>query len=151
MDMTDLLLQKTNGQLAVWYWDGAKVASGDYVAPTMAIPSCRAVGVADINGDGWLDVAFQDSSERVGFWFLRGTALLQGQFSDPEKAAEAGYRLAGLGDLDSDGHPDLVFQNDRNGAVVGWLMDGTRLKRGVLISTLPAASRTWQIKSVGSW
>lgn len=47
--------------------------------------------------------------------------------------ADTTWRTVGAGDLDDDGHPDLIWQNDLSGDVIAWFMDELRLKRWAIL------------------
>jgi hypothetical protein len=43
------------------------------------------------------------------------------------------WRTVGASDLDDDGHPDIIWQNEVTGDVIAWFMDELRLKRWAVL------------------
>jgi hypothetical protein len=52
-------------------------------------------------------------------------------------ALPANFQLAGAGDFDGDGHPDILWRNTSNGNNAVWLMNGTTMSS---ILNLPGLS-----------
>jgi hypothetical protein len=42
------------------------------------------------------------------------------------------WLIAGAGDYDGDGQPDILWQNTHNGTRLAWLMNGTTRKGGAI-------------------
>jgi len=77
-----------------------------------AEPMCSAVNVADINGDGWLDIIFSvmghyDRSQS-GFYILYGGPDGFSQDRIEFHATEASSILISVADVNNDGHLDLL-------------------------------------------
>ena len=137
---TDIVLQNTAGQIAVWYMDG-KGAHPHYGVITSesiyggSLGDWRVVGVADLNGDGNADILLQNGSGQIYVWYLNskgaitgGTLVFSGALGD--------WKVVGIADLNSDGKPDLLLQNasgqtfafylNGNGTIIGsaWISTG---------------------------
>lgn len=128
---SDVLWQNdTTRQVSVWYLGGAQgntYLSDAWLAPNGA-PGWRVVGTADFNGDGKLDLVWQnDNTRQVAVWYMGGT---QGNtfLSDAWLASNgpAGWRVAGIADFNGDGKPDLIWQNDTTRQVSVWYMGGAQ-------------------------
>jgi hypothetical protein len=89
------------------------------------VPGWKPVGVADLNGDGHLDLVIQNADGSIGVWYLGGTLGNQIQGFAPISGPMAGWKLAGLDDLNNDGHPDAIIQNT-DGAIGVWYLGGTQ-------------------------
>jgi hypothetical protein len=111
---------KTNGVPAAQYEQVITDINGN---PTGVGGSWRIAGTGDLNGDGHIDLVFQDSVGGLGFWLLTGTPTdaaayrqLQGNliYDAAGSACNPGvsYKVVGVGDFDGDLQPDLVFQLD---------------------------------------
>ena len=117
----DLVLQNISlGTVGVWYMGGA---GGTTVLGSALLPGnpvgYTAVGMADFNGDGNLDLVLQnDSSGEVSVWYLGPLSNAYLGTSTILSPGVPGWRAAALTDLDRDGKPDLIWQNDALGVVV---------------------------------
>jgi hypothetical protein len=115
-------------QAIVWLLGGAQgvtllgtswISQGD-------VPGWTIVATGDFNVDGHPDVIWQnDVTRQVIGWLLggaQGTTHLGSAWLTATGAP--GWRIAGASDLDGDGHPDLVWQNDLTRQVIVWLLGG---------------------------
>jgi len=48
------------------------------------------------------------------------------------------FKVVGVGDINGDRHPDLVFQNQATGQAVMWFMNGVNFLGGGPLSVTPA-------------
>ena len=105
--------------------------------------------LVDLNGDGHPDLLWQhQSAGHLAAWLMSGTTMVDGVPLSPAQVLDTGWKVAGAGDLDGDGHVDLVWQHD-DGRVSGWLMDGRTLRRGNALSTPRVDDLRWRIRAVG--
>jgi len=76
--------------------------------------------VGDVNGDGNLDIIFQQSSTgNLAFWNTNGSQITgSGLLTGPG----VGWSVIGVGDFNGDGKDDLLFRNGTSHTV--WHMDG---------------------------
>jgi hypothetical protein len=130
-------------------------ADGSYGAPvTTALGTgtagCRA---ADFNGDGFADAVCFTSS------YLGNPAAAvfigngDGTFHTSSTVTIAGYTGALLtslafSDINSDGHLDIIFQDNANGVVFTWFGDGTGQFQTLVSYRLPFSDPSWQKVSV---
>jgi len=142
---TELVFQNTTtGQVALWYLNGLTVTGG--AQPTGALsrpdPNNQVVGVADLNGDGFPDLVFQNRVSRaISFVAMQGMQTVGGMTFPLVPAA--GNNVVGLGDFNGDGSPDLLFQNATTGQLTYWLLDHTAFLGG---GNLPAPfSLDWKV------
>ena len=80
----------------------------------------------DFNGDGKPDLVWLNAATRQAVvWYMGGAQgnLSQG-WSWLSAAGAPGWTLAGAGDFNGDGKPDLVWQNDATRQLVAWYMGG---------------------------
>ena len=116
-------------QAVVWYLDGPQgnqpqgwswlSAAG---APGGA-PGWTLASAGDFNGDGTPDLVWQnDSSRQVVVWYMgyeQGKNIFLA-FEWLSASGVPGWRVVGTGDLNGNGRPDLVWQNDSSRQVVVW-------------------------------
>ena len=126
----DIVWQNTStAQAAVWYMGGPQ---GNVFQSFQFMPSAPAgwnpVGLADFDGDGHPDLVWQNASTRQAVvWFLGGrlgNQFLNWAWLQPNTNTPT-WKIVGLADLDSNGHPDLIWQEDNTRAVEVWFMNGT--------------------------
>ena len=104
---------------------------------------------SDLNGDGWLDLLWHHAIDgRLAVWLMRGTNLIDGRLINPSGVSDTNWRPVGVGDLDGDGRPDIVWQNNANGRISYWAMADTSLLRGELLSPDRVADTRWKIRAV---
>ena len=86
-----------------------------------------AQAVADLKGDGNLDVIVVDKSTgEVGvysFGGATGTSLLKREMFSP--LSVSGWNVIGAADLNADGHPDLVLQNRSTRQIMAAYLGGS--------------------------
>ncbi len=124
----DLVLQNTStGQVVVWYMGGA--AGNTYESwAWLSIEGPAGwtlVAAIDMNGDGHPDLIWENASTRqVVVWYMGGS---QGNVYQSWATAglSPGWTLAAVADVNSDGHPDLIWQNDTTRQVAVWYMGGS--------------------------
>ena len=106
-----------NNSLVAWNW-----------LATTGVTGWRLVSTADFNGDGTPDLVWQnDSTRQVLVWYMGGSpaTIVSWDWLAPNNLA--GWRLVDAVDMNHDGKPDLVWQNDTTFQVVVWYMTGNTL------------------------
>lgn len=104
---------------------------------------------ADLNGDAFPDLLWhQRNTGQVATWLMNGTQLADGRLLDPSAVPDTNWKVAGSGDFNQDGHPDLVWQHD-DGRVAVWFMHlTTQLSGRVLTHQMFPLIPEWRIKAV---
>jgi uncharacterized repeat protein (TIGR03803 family) len=141
-DGSDILLQNTNGSVAVWQMQGATLLSSDVVANPG--PNWQVEGTGDFNGDGKTDIALQNTNGNVAVWEMSG-----GQISQSGVVANPGsnWHIEATGDFNGDSKSDIVLQNT-NGNVAIWNMNGDQLSQSVVVAN-PGPS--WHVEGTGDF
>ncbi|MEO6742376.1 MAG: FG-GAP-like repeat-containing protein [Chthoniobacteraceae bacterium] len=167
---TDLVFQNNAGQIYVWFLDGTgngvDFPTGSGLKPGSrflfggGMGDWRAVACADLNGDGFADLIFQNAAGQIYVWFLDGTGngvdFSSGSGLKPGSrylygAGLGDWRVAACTDVNGDGFPDLTFQNAA-GQIYVWFLDGTG--NGVDFPTgsgLKPGSRYLYGSGLGDW
>jgi hypothetical protein len=110
----------------------------------------RATSDLDLNADGWLDLLWHHQGDgRISAWLMNGPTMIDGTLLTPSQVPDTNWKLQGTGDLDGDGHDDLVWQHVADGRVSAWLMNGLVQRQGTPLSTPEVADTQWRIRSVG--
>ncbi len=120
---SDILLQNTNGQAAIWKMNGTQITSGALVGPNPGT-GWHVIDSGDFNGDGKSDFLWQSTSGAVGIWELDGTSIVAQGFVGSNPGTS--WQVKEIGDTNGDGHSDIVFQHT-NGSVGIWELDGTHV------------------------
>jgi hypothetical protein len=106
---------------------------------------------ADFNADRRPDLIWvNNATGELAAWQMGGGAhgeqLLGGGYLNAP-ALPSGWRVAGAGDVDGDGHSDLFLQSD-SGMLGVWVFDGLTLRYGITL-TPGQVDPLWQIRAVG--
>jgi hypothetical protein len=148
----DLVFHRSDtGETQVWFMSGTDrisstlvfdVPSGDAsVGPipadaSEAIPEPVAewtlVSAADFNQDGWPDLLWHSVSGGTYVWFMSGSnrtgsSPLTNSANGQVLSVDTHWTVAGTGDFNRDGSPDLIWYNASTGVTEIWYMSGTRL------------------------
>jgi hypothetical protein len=59
------------------------------------------------------------------------------------------WKIAGSGDFNGDGWPDIVWQHQTGGQIAVWKMNGATLMEGALVSPGQVSDLDWKIRAVG--
>jgi hypothetical protein len=121
----DLIWQHDDGREAVWFMNGLSAISGNLLAPPSVTDTAwRIAGSGDFDADGQQDLVWQHLDGRIAVWLMSGTSLRDGYVLS-SIAPQPGLKLRAVGDLNGDGSPDLISQNELDGTIVAWLMMGS--------------------------
>jgi len=144
---TDLLWRnQATGANLIYYMNGV-TKLGQITVATQPAPWVVG-GVADFNGDGNADILWRDptaNSNSSFVWYMDG-ATRTGSSAFLANMAK-GWDVAGVGNFDTDGNPDIVWRKtsgNTNNTVV-WHMNG--ITAGVS-STLADMAQPWTIAGV---
>jgi hypothetical protein len=104
----------------------------------------KAVAFADFDGNGTPDVLFQDQENgSLWYWFLDSTRRrAKGPLVAEWVPGDLSWRVVAAVDLNGDGRADLLFQNQQDGSLYFWILDGVnRSAFGVFASSATPKSR----------
>jgi Tol biopolymer transport system component len=125
-----------SGQVAAWLFNGSGTVTGSQILSQRcgAANGCSATwsprGVADINGDGHADVTWWNpSSGQVAAWLLNGSGTVTGsqilsQRCGAANGCSASWFPIELGDVNGDGHTDVMWWSPTSGQLSSWLLNG---------------------------
>jgi hypothetical protein len=88
---------RTSGELVVWYMNGATLLGGTFTSPSaLADVNWQAVGAGDFNLDTRTDILWRHSvSGEIVVWYMNGTTLLGGTFTNPSAFADVNWKIVG--------------------------------------------------------
>lgn len=153
-DSTDILMQNINtGQLAVWFMDGSTYISDAVLSKiTNYAGGWRIVGTADFNGDNRPDILMQNvNSGQLAIWFMDGTTFVSDTVLPQVTNYAGGWRIAGTGDFNKDGSPDILMQNINTGQLAIWFMDGSTYISDTVLSQVTNYAGGWRIVGTGDF
>lgn len=90
------------------------------------------------NVDGWL-----------AFWHMDGVTLRETTSLSINRMLDTNWRVAGMGDLNGDGHRDVIWQNDSNGRLAAWLLSGDTVTFTGSLSVPVLGDSGWKIRGTG--
>ena len=149
----DIVWRHADGTLAAWMMqDGIAIATQFLVltggtTPLVVDPEWQIGGVGDLNADGSADLVWKHQDGSVAVWFMRGFSVLQTALLSIPSVTDANWQIAAAGDLDADGHADIVWQHLTTGAVAAWFMDGNHVRLTRLLSFSVASDVAWRVRA----
>jgi hypothetical protein len=165
--LVDVLVHNAgSGESIAWLMNGTSIASSNpIVDPPHSLiepgPPWIPAGVADMNGDGHVDMIWQNpQTGEVQTWFLTGTqrigtASMHDQSSGALLSAPSPWYLGATGDFNGDGFTDLVFSRHDTGETHVWLMNGTNRTTDRLVfdsqGNIPEPSSDWSLVSAADF
>ena len=146
----DILWQHTNGDISAWLMRGSQQLSGSLFVPSSTgQPDWRAVGIADMNRDGWQDILWRNRvTGQVSVWLMNGMTRIDGRLLTPDTVADTNWEIVGTGDFNMDGWVDLVWRHKTQGSLSVWFMNGTTMRSGTSLSPDRVADTNWKIRTV---
>lgn len=144
----DLLFQHDQGALAVWTMRGTTRTSALFLDPASpGDEDWRVAATGDYNRDGKVDLMLQHHDGTLAVWYMDGVKLTAGALVEPSHPGDANWRVVGGGDLDADGHSDLVFQHE-DGTLAAWHLQGGKLQKAALLRPSHPIDPQWRVASV---
>ena len=116
----------------------------------VSITQGGAFASGDIGGDGRADLVwYQGGTGRIAAWYLNGHEVIATLPFSIDRVTDLSWRIAGTGDVDGDGHADLVWQNVVTGRLAVWLLDGRQVRATLPLSIDRVTDLAWKICGVG--
>ncbi len=104
---------------------------------------------ADFNGDGQTDILWHHQTRgEVFVWYMDGAKFL-GDEHIRTVADDLNWKVVGVGDLNGDGKPDILWHHQTRGDVYVWYMNGKEYTRDQYIRTVEDTG--WKIVGIGDF
>lgn len=141
------------GEVAIWLMNGVDNYSSGGFLPTVLDFDWQINVIADLNGDGKSDLAWQNTrTNEIAVWTIDNVTLTKA--SVVANVGTPDWTLEAAGDYNGDGTEDLVFRNYGTGENAIWWMFGVSIIQADLIkfngNTVsvpggPVGRRNWEI------
>jgi hypothetical protein len=142
-----------SGENVLWMMNGPNLVGGTFTTPS-ALTDTRwqMVGTGDFNLDGKPDILWRhDFSGENVLWYMNGATLQGGTFTTPPSLTDTRWKMAGVGDFNRDGKPDVLRHHTFSGQAVLWYMDGSVMTGGTFTSPNGLADTGWRVAAVGDY
>jgi hypothetical protein len=135
----------------VWYLQGSTVmAKLPLGISQVADLNWRVIGTGDLNGDGMPDIVWQHVVDGwLAVWLMNGNAVLTTELLSIDHIADVNWIIRAVGDIDGDGHADLIWQHRTGGWIAVWFMNGSQVLSTNYLSINRVADPDWEIVGAG--
>lgn len=142
----DLIWRNTQtGRVVIWFLDpDGWLRSAQQVLDANLSTAWRIAGAKDVDQDGVPDLIWYNVSTRhTAIWFLNNSGTRKSSAAILNSPLTPGWTVVGIGDIDKDGVPDIVWFNTSTRRSVVWFLNATGTWRETAWVTDTAVSRGW--------
>jgi hypothetical protein len=146
---TDILWRhRISGALRIWHMQGMEQWDSVDLPLLVADQQWQVAGIADMDRDGWGDILWRHyGSGRMAVWYMTDTLVITTTVL-PTLVSDTQWRLAGVADLNRDGHADFVWQHLTGGRLAVWYMNGLNPVTYGSITPAVISDPNWRIVGV---
>jgi len=141
----DLIWQRDDGTLSVWYMNGTDISSLGLLTPANLLNAdTQIAAAADLNGDGKVDLLLQNTTTgALTVWLMNGATRVGVRAIVPNVSGAPEWRARVFVDIDGNGTPDLIWENLVTGQLAAWLMNGTSVIAGQMLTPGGVPDPAW--------
>jgi hypothetical protein len=136
-----------NGGVLAWYMGGSEsTVLQSYATLGSSNVGWTLCAVADLDRNGFPDLIWQGvEGGQAVVWYLGGPQGGWFESFGTLSTSTVGWTLAAAADMNGDGVPDLIWQNNDNGGVLVWYMGGYEGAAFQSWATLSASTIGWRL------
>jgi hypothetical protein len=106
----------------------------------------------DFDGDGKQDLLWRNQrTGRLKAWLLDRGSMTADPSLTPDGVADTEWHVVGVGDLNGDGHTDILWQQHQTRELRAWLMDRTTLASTLELAPGSFGSVLWQVRGLADF
>jgi hypothetical protein len=90
-----------------------------------------------------------DTAGWLATWQMNGITMTGASALSINQVADLEWTIGGTGDLNGDGHEDIVWRNEKTGALAAWFLQNTTVTSNAYLSISPVTDLTWKLRGVG--
>jgi hypothetical protein len=127
VDYTLFWQHETTGSVLSWGLRGATRVAAYAVTPGgVGDADWKVVGSADFNGDGEVDLLWQNQrTTKLSVWYLRNATFAGAGSLSVGSVSDTNWKVRGVADVNADGKPDIIWHHQQDGRRAAWLLNGT--------------------------
>jgi hypothetical protein len=139
--------ERTRGWIGAWLCDGLSVTTSIALNPErVADTDWEIMATGDMNGDGRSDIVWQNKTTGyLAAWYMNGISIIDSVLLVPHYISDNNWKIVAAGDVDGDGRTDLIWQEQTQGWIGVWLMNGVNLAGSYAINPERVADTRWKI------
>lgn len=149
--ITDILWRSDDGTITDWLGSASGAFTANWANSSAAVSTdWKVVGTGDINGDGYDDIVWQNTTDgRVVDWLGNSNGGFNSNYAHSVMTPGTGWQVVGTGDFNGDGLNDILLRN-ASGTLNEWLghTDGSFSVNTSVNTNVPT---TWHIASIGDF
>jgi hypothetical protein len=100
------------------------------------------------SGANWRLFWRHATEQWLALWEMNGLSLVRSTGLSISQMPDTGWKIAGIGDLNGDGHRDIVWQAD-DGLLAAWFLRDTQVTMTGYLSINRMPDPAWKIRGVG--